>query len=481
MTVSRARRTATFAVLAAIVGVFLGMQETAHTAGTLTLKLEAVGGGTLTVVDDGFGDANPTAGVVTFVGTFDVFEVTVSATSKPALGDPTTAVLGVSGVASAGATPGVLIVSVTDTGFPGPASGDTTMISAVGGTAFSRPMTFQSYLDADNAAFGIAGASVCTPGQQGPFFGAFDNVESATCSLSGAFSLTSVGRIEVAARQVQSYGLSITVGVPGEFIGCRFTGGGVDTDGNWDHTLESGEMVRNGVGKLPAGIDRYQFGGQVGARTAAQPQPSGEWQHHQQVGPSGSFSFHGGTHSAAPGTRIVDVRCSDPGHCEPARKAPAKQLDFDGIGTFSNLGKGKNAPVFESPGNVIAEPSGKKGSPFTFHWFEVNIDDLGEPGRAIGAPDPVMCPGRGFGEKSVGPFPVPGGPPLPLAPLANCDCPDFYRITIYKGVLSTDVTLLPDGRVDPNSLDRSNVIYQAFGYIDGGNLQIHPPTGFDTP
>ncbi len=68
---------------------------------------------------------------------------------------------------------------------------------------------------------------------------------------------------------------------------------------------------------------------------------------------------------------------------------------------------------------------------------------------------------------------------LPYTELANCDCPDFYRITIYKGVLSTEVTYLPDGRIDPASLNMTDVIYEAFGYIDGGNLQIHPPTGKD--
>ena len=46
-------------------------------------------------------------------------------------------------------------------------------------------------------------------------------------------------------------------------IACRFTGGGVDTDMNWDHTLEDGEMVRNGSGNIPEGIDRAQFGGQA--------------------------------------------------------------------------------------------------------------------------------------------------------------------------------------------------------------------------
>ena len=131
--------------------------------------------------------------------------------------------------------------------------------------------------------------------------------------------------------------------------------------------------------------------------------------------------------------------------------------------------------------NVITEPSGKKDNPFTFHWFEVNIDDLGEPGRLnSGQPNSEMCPGRGFGEKSAGLYvPDPVGDPsttvlLPYTELANCD-----RIVIYKGVLSTEVTFLPDGRVDPASLNHTDVIYEGFGYIDGGNLQIHPPTGYD--
>ncbi len=276
-------------------------------------------------------------------------------------------------------------------------------------------------------------------------------------------------------------------GLP-EILACRFTGGGVDTDFNWDHTLESGEMIRNGVGNLPAGIDRYQFGGQAGARTAAPPQPSGEWTHHQQTGPSGSFTFHGGTASAPAGTEIVEIRCSDPGFCSPARPAPNKQLDFDGVGTFKALGKGKSAPTFEIPDpTVTAEGNGNKTFDGTFHWFEVNVDDLGEPGSDnTGQHDPNLCPGRGFGEKSSGlhvPDPVndPGTTIfLPATELANCDCPDFYRITIYNGVYAADVVFLPDGSIDPNSLDRTTVIYEVYGYIDGGNLQIHPPTGFDS-
>jgi hypothetical protein len=252
--------------------------------------------------------------------------------------------------------------------------------------------------------------------------------------------------------------------------GCRFTGGGVDTDGNWDHTLENGEMVRNGAGNLPVGIDRAQFGGQAGANTGQQPQPKGEWTHHQQTGPSGSFTFHGGTASAPAGTEIYEIRCSDPGGCKPSGDppSPAKQLDFDGIGTFKSIGNGKKAPIFEIANpNVTAEGKGNKTFDGTFHWFEVNVDDLGEPGGMNkGAPDSAECPSIGFGEKGAEDF-------------ANCDCPDFYRITIYDGVNAADVIWLDDYNIDPSSLNQVDVIYEFYGYIDGGNLQIHRPTGFD--
>jgi len=182
---------------------------------------------------------------------------------------------------------------------------------------------------------------------------------------------------------------------------------------------------------------------------------------------------------------MVEIRCSDAGYCRQARPAPAKQLDFDAIGTFQNLGTGSSAPKFLiSKPNVIAEPNGNSNKTFTYHWVQVNVDDLGEPGRLnSGAPNSTACPGLGFGEKSAGRFyddPV-FNPThyvdLPYTALGDCTCPDFYRITIYAGVLSTDVKFLPDGRIDPNSLNKTDIIYQVFGYVDGGNLQIHPPTG----
>jgi hypothetical protein len=243
---------------------------------------------------------------------------------------------------------------------------------------------------------------------------------------------------------------------PPQPLGCRFTGGLNDVfEGN-----------------------SYRAGGQVGANTGKQPQPKGEWTHHQQKGPAGAFTFHGGTASAPEGTEIDAIRCSDPGGCIPSGNppSPVKQLDFDGIGTFRNIGKqGNRVPDFVTDGaTVTAEGNGNKAFDGTFHWFEVNIDDLGEPGNTNpkknpGDADTELCPLIGFGEK---------GAEEDL--LGECSCSDFYRITIYDGVDAADVDKNPDGSIDPSELNRTDVIYEVWGYIDGGNLQLHRPTGFDS-
>jgi cysteine-rich repeat protein len=238
--------------------------------------------------------------------------------------------------------------------------------------------------------------------------------------------------------------------------GCRFTGG-------LNSHFDTGE-----------GENRYTAGGQAGANTALPPQPRGEWTHTNHTGPAGRFTFHGGTASAPEGTEIDEIRCSDPGGCSPSGNPPSplKQLDFDGVGTFKNIGRGIAAPDFVRGGaTVTAEGHGNRAFNGTFHWFEVNIDDLGEPGNSNprGNPDdtdPALCPPLGFGEKGT-------------QELANCGCSDFYRITIYDGVPAADVTKNADGSIDPSELNTTDVIYEVFGYIDGGNLQLHRPTGFD--
>ena len=204
--------------------------------------------------------------------------------------------------------------------------------------------------------------------------------------------------------------------------GCRMTGGGVDIDGS---------VILGTLAEDTSSKNRYTFGGQVGAPTASLPQPSGEWTHHQQQGPAGDFVFHAGTASAPKVTKITEVNCADPGYCIQARPAPFKQLEWKGTGSFRTV-KGSMSS--------LVTPDNKAN--FTTHYFRAFVQDTGEPGAggkqtsnaACVAPrffkDPVSC-----GEK----------------------CPDYYYIEIHA-------------TADPASA----IIYKTEGFIDGGNLQIHP-------
>jgi len=184
--------------------------------------------------------------------------------------------------------------------------------------------------------------------------------------------------------------------------------------------------------------NRYTWGGQIGAPTAAQPQPCGEWTHRQHTGPGGKWTFHAGTASAPEGTEIDFVECCDEGWCVQARPAPAKQIKYEGIGTFKNMHDvpNPNDPEDEQP--VAGE---------TFHWFEARVEDMGEPG-SHGSDDPEVCPPEGF-NCSTG----------------DCACADFYTIRIFKGYR-------PEKKEEINKTD---VIYEIYGYLEGGNHQIHPP------
>ncbi len=204
----------------------------------------------------------------------------------------------------------------------------------------------------------------------------------------------------------------------------------------------------------------YTFGGQAGAPTASQPQPFGEWTHHERKGPGNQkFIFHAGTASAPDETEIDLVVCSDPGWCMQARPAPAKQIDFEGVGTFKNL---HNAS--DDLDGVIAKE--------TLHWFEVHIEDLGEPGSASDRHGNALR-SRGAGQRGRdgdrhvfgGQDPAEGcSPDGHAGEIAPCDCPDFYRITIYEGVMPGE------------ALNKTDVIYEVYNYFNG-NLQIHPPVG----
>jgi hypothetical protein len=210
---------------------------------------------------------------------------------------------------------------------------------------------------------------------------------------------------------------------------CRVTGGG--NAKSVDHALN------------PEGaLNRYTHGGQCGAPDAEH----GEWTHSQKNGPAGKWTFHAGTSSAPEGTYMRIVNCCDSDgtdeltYCHPARPAPAKQINLEGVGVFKNT---QNPTL--PPGVVV------HGADRTFHYVTVHVEDLGEPGgngQNQPPPNPAICPPAGQN-----------------CNVADCDCPDFYRITIYQGV--------PEGQ----PVNMTDKLYEVYSYLDGGNQQIHPPIG----
>ncbi|MGD8875839.1 MAG: hypothetical protein PVH38_11885, partial [Gammaproteobacteria bacterium] len=235
------------------------------------------------------------------------------------------------------------------------------------------------------------------------------------------------------------------------------------------------------------------FGGQAGANTGQQPQPKGELEHVNHSGPEGQWSFHMGTASAPPGTEIDIIQCSDPGWCRQARPAPAKQIDFAGIGTFRNIIEQGNLPTECA---AVTKTTGKPSERTvgTYNWAEIHIEDHGERGREGQhvIVDPVSCPPEGTGTDAFSAY---NGTGSRVDAVLNgtynsfecktdndpsTECPDFYRIRIYCGV---EPTFDGDGNLtnfDAITAQKANgPIYEMKGYIDGGNWQIHPATGFD--
>ena len=240
--------------------------------------------------------------------------------------------------------------------------------------------------------------------------------------------------------------------LPAQPLGaCRVTGGGNDVDenliiaNNANKAFTANETLYGNYAFNSSLADRYTYGGQVGAPSllATAGGPFGEWTHHQEAGQTDDFVFHAGSHSAPSDTRITAVVCSDPRACQPAAaNAGFKQIDFEGTGSFRSLKKGGTVD-----GYPVVTDSGGGG---TRHYFRVHIEDLGEPGGS-GGPKPNSCkhvPGTIIGDNKG------------VLKAACTSCPDIYQIEIHA------------------TADRTSpVIYTVGAYVDGGNLQIHPPVG----
>lgn len=211
---------------------------------------------------------------------------------------------------------------------------------------------------------------------------------------------------------------------------CRVTGGGNDcADAMFIADPTNGEdcsMAQGQTKKVRGQFDAYTFGGQCGAPGSI----FGEWTHVNHSGPAGQWTFHAGTNSAPDDTSFaVDACFDDPACVHAAANGFVKQIECHGVGTFKNI---KTLP--DDPNNLM-----KNAIPgVTLHAVWAHLVDSGEPGKNGRPGNSNRCD------------------PLFGDDLASCDCPDFYDITIHAGPTPA-----------------SDVIYRVFGFLRGGNFQMH--------
>lgn len=237
---------------------------------------------------------------------------------------------------------------------------------------------------------------------------------------------------------------------------CRMTGGNVTVspalgdDGleTWSYefkSLDLGEYITTG--------------GQIGAPSGGIPR--GHWTHTQHGGAAGSFTFHSGTSSAPDGTEISSIECADPGWCVQARCAPFKQIFWTGIGNFAS--QHYNGAFDEG---VVVPGGPNKGG--TLHYYRAMVGDFGEnnrPTREIPGQCSWVPPGPYDASEAVALYNYGPDPKFGDKNGQICDtCPDYYQIEIHA-------------TVDPSSA----VIYEFYGFVEGGNYQIHPRTGEQCP
>lgn len=181
----------------------------------------------LTITDNGAGDINPMAGMITFsgaVGTTWIATVTTGV-SKPAIGGVTDPWIDLNNVSLSSGAAGTLTIMLTDTNFsPDPTWTGTTLISAIGGTT-TGTVWLDQILDYDNMRFAsLADAELSVSlgpltGGVGYLFG--DAGTDFGPLVSGPFSLTEIAVITHTQSGLTSFDASsVVVPVPAAVILC---------------------------------------------------------------------------------------------------------------------------------------------------------------------------------------------------------------------------------------------------------------------
>ncbi|NOT44871.1 MAG: hypothetical protein HOP14_09760 [Acidobacteria bacterium] len=328
-------------------------------AAALTLRLES-GGAVVVVQDNGPGDTLPAAGDVGYVGPLGGYELNVIVgNSKPAIGGPANAQLHLNVVSRNVGAAATIQIQLTDTDFVGPINGTGVLVSRVSGlSGVPATLSFQSFVDASNTAFGTAGPQVCTTGLQQANGLSFESTETTTCDLQGPFSMTVVAEATLANGQF-GFDYEATTELPS----CGTIGDFVWFDANRNGVQDPGESGINGV-KV-----NLKDGGNIVASYVTGPHPIG--------GAPGYYQFEGAC--AGNYTVEIDPTTVPAGYVPTLRDVGADDVDNDSDG----------GPVLVSlPFDGASDQTIDFGfiSPCTgsigdYVWNDLNRNGIQEPGE----------------------------------------------------------------------------------------------------
>ncbi len=195
---------ATFAALAAA-AILGGAVRSASAA--LQFTLGATGVAPITITDNGLGDSNPAVGQISFSGSIGHFSTVITAGTSNSPGANGLAILQTHTLAVRETTAArdTLTFSMSDTGFNNPSGQGLSLGSSFAGTFLSavagENVSFQSYADASNTAFGhatTAGLHTATLANGSPAPVSFSTADrSAAFASTGPYSLTDVTTINL--------------------------------------------------------------------------------------------------------------------------------------------------------------------------------------------------------------------------------------------------------------------------------------------
>lgn len=187
----------------------LGMLTQAHAIPTL--RLESSGGASVTVADGAALDGSAADGAVVFNGSLDSWILNVTTgLSKPLLGSADSPILDLNSVNLSSSGPGTLKIWFTDTGFTSIPT-EAQVFAEIGGTT-NGSVSFSTYFDASNTAFGMANLLTSL----GPLAGSpYAASASSTLTSATPFSLTMLVTIfHDGTRPIQVSSFDAAVKVP---------------------------------------------------------------------------------------------------------------------------------------------------------------------------------------------------------------------------------------------------------------------------